>query len=314
MELSDRRFVNVVWPEIGGLWFPGAKLRPVQTEDSETLRVLDAVGGVDYVLDWGNTLANLAVRVLSVGPFDSFTLGETELARRRRAILLRNTGPDYVVQAYVGKDETFQYVLCAPLEDVVNCADERPGPELRNRTTGAPFTVVWGGDLGERSHLLRRMGHPDALIKAEPRGPAVPLSGADWLGAEWICRMCGARSSSYTREVNAAMAAIELAAWLLEAERLRAPGGQRVPAGTRGELTAELALVLRRWPDHAPELGIVRAIAAQAYEWADRHAPPGDRVWHLWMAGLAAAPEELRGVHARRCWCCGSRDADERAA
>jgi hypothetical protein len=277
--------------------------------------LMEGAKEAEHLLAWGDTLANLAVCVLTVGPFDSFTLGKTELARRRRALLLRNTGPNYVVQAYVGKDETFRYVLCAPLEDVVNCADERSGPELRNRTTGASFTVVWGGDLGERSQLLRRMGHPDALVKTGPRGSAVPLSGADWLGAEWRCRLCGRRSSSDTREWHAQMAADELAAWLLVGERFRAPDGH-VPAEAAIELAGDLTLVLRRWPDYAPRNATARAIAAQAYKWAGRYASLGDRVWHLWMAGLAPAPAEQagQGVHAHRCWCCGSQDADERVA
>jgi hypothetical protein len=316
LQRSHERFVNAVWPELKDRWFRGGELLPVQMEPGETMRSLDANAGLDFLVkEPEGNLIGISARVQEVGPYDNFTIGITELERRRAAMQrLGAVRPQSFVQAYVTRDGRFQYAVRALADDIVRYIDSHPTGvwHKQNYDRDVPFIVVWASALeySEECQALARWGNADAIVNVG--ASRVRVKNADWLNVCWTCPTCSLLSTGYERSRDATAAGMELAAWALTVDRA-AGYSLHVCHDKDGAATlaAELDEVLRRWPHFVPEHAFLRRATEWATDWKGRDTSLGERIEGLFF-GIWETGEDREGdayLTSRmlfRCTTCGS--------
>jgi hypothetical protein len=137
-----------------------------------TAAVLDWDAGIDYLIRSPESgVTTLAARVSysysSPLAYASFTIGEYELAKRRRELETEAAiGPYFTVQGTVTQPQTGTFVCGAVVEtsDLISFVDNFPNlVQTRwNATTGRPFKVVWAGDLWDQGFRVDVNVAPDA--------------------------------------------------------------------------------------------------------------------------------------------------------
>ena len=130
-----------------------------QTTGTTVAVVLDRDCGVDYMIHDSDTglTTTLATRVsYSTEPaFATFTVGERELAKRRRELEAAEAiGPYYTVQGTITAPQTGTFVFGAVVvtRDLITFIDDFPGRvrQRRNSTSGKAFIAVAVSDLRDQ--------------------------------------------------------------------------------------------------------------------------------------------------------------------
>ena len=182
MRIADADFQREVWPATSSS-LPAGEIVSVQLEGlgdeggtTSTAGVLDRDAGIDYIIRGPDGVTSIAARVSywSSPAYLTFTVGEIELAKRRRELQRGDVlGPTFTVQGTVTNRGTGTFVCGAvtTTADLVGFIDDHPDlVETRsNTTTGRPFHVVWVDDLERTGHAVDvYFGHDPGPIRWGP--------------------------------------------------------------------------------------------------------------------------------------------------
>ena len=165
LRIADGDFLREVLPATS--WsLPAGEIVSVQLEGitdqgttTSTAGVLDRDAGIDYIIRGPDGVSSVAARVSywSSPAYLTFTLGDPELAKRRRELQSGQVmGPTFTVQGTVTCPQTGTFVCGAVVEtaDLIHFVDSYPGlvRTHTNTITGRPFHVAWVEDLDRQGY------------------------------------------------------------------------------------------------------------------------------------------------------------------
>jgi len=140
-----------------------------QTTTTGTAAVLDQDAGIDLLIRTSSGITTVAARVsyFTKPAFATFTIGERELAKRRRELENEDAiGPYFTVQGTVTERETGTFVFGAVVltRDLITFVDNFPGRvrQHTNSVSGKPFIAVFASDLRNEGFWVGVHVAPDA--------------------------------------------------------------------------------------------------------------------------------------------------------